>query len=110
MTFGQWWETGVDCLIRAGGHYVASGVTDIDTNSREETTYGIHESCFFNVLSGLNGNNVRDHAVVSATANAAGEIVGTFAGTADGAGTFCGLQVEGESFAEECRGLLLLVR
>ena len=282
MTFGDWWETGVDCLIRAGGHYVASGVTDIDTNSRpedfgpailkadrlylqageaidamvgcrnapwfdstavremirparalevvsvdfdvsgsqtftgrgrvgfqspkpwtrllvtasasaerayvrndrgkttsvkvtltapvegalepvscgnadwpalitdglraangetvygwkvsglepgaaytlylygldqatftvngEETTYGIHESCFFNVLSGLNGNNVRDHAVVSATANAAGEIVGTFAGTADVAGTFCGLQVEGESFAEECRGLLLLVR
>ena len=31
-------------------------------------------------------------------------------GAGDGAGTFCGLQVEGESFAEECRGHLLLVR
>ena len=80
------------------------------TVNGEETTYGIQQSCFFNVLSGLNGNNVRDHAVVSATANAAGEIVGTFAGTADGAGTFCGVQVEGELIEEVHRGLTVILR
>lgn len=74
------------------------------------TAYGITQSCFFNVLSGPGENNIRDHAVVTATADSAGEIVGTFAGTADGAGIFCGLQIEGDAFALGSRGFAILLR
>ena len=76
----------------------------------DETAYSISESCFFNVLSGPSGLNSRDHVTVTATADAEGAISGTFSATAEGAGAFCGLQIEGASFARAPGGMVLVVR
>jgi len=76
----------------------------------DETAYSISESCFFNVLSGPSGANSHDHVTVAATADAEGAISGTFSATAEGPGVFCGLQIEGASFARAPGGMVLIVR
>lgn len=54
--------------------------------------------------------SVGDHCVFIATASADGEIRGTFAGTASGAATFCGLQIVGVLPEYVSRGTNVIIR
>lgn len=63
------------------------------------------------VLSGqFTAPNEKAYAVLDVVASAEGTVSGTFAGSAEAAGTFCGLQVEGGAFVSAPGGATILVR
>jgi len=63
-----------------------------------------------NNLCGAEGVQYKDHTVLAATADANGEIAGTFQASEGGPGLFCGLQIEGSAFNLAPHGLTILVR